>query len=91
MGLTVPGFPIFARSIIAVKPVPIRQGLLEIGQSAGVDIAHHMEVVMVDINHFSRIFVRHRMRQRPANALDFGIVNRALVVGVVLLHGPISG
>ena len=58
---------------------------LEVGRRARVDVAHHVEVVVVDIDDFARIFVDQRVRNRPADALDFGVVNRALVVGMVLL------
>ena len=40
-----------------------------LGADPGVDIAHHVQVVMVDVDHFHRVFVGQRMRHRPADPM----------------------
>ena len=56
-------------------------------RAASVNIADHMQVVVIDIDDFYRILVRLRVRQRPTHTRRFGEVNRALVVSVMLLNG----
>ena len=50
-----------------------------------VGIASHVEVVVVNVDDFYRIFVDRCMRRWPADDLLFGVVDRALVVCVVQL------
>jgi hypothetical protein len=59
---------------------------LEVGRHAGVHRADHVEVVVVDVDHFLGVLIDQRVRHRPADADDLGVVDRALVVGVVQLH-----
>ena len=52
---------------------------------AKVRVACHMEVVVIDVDHFSRVLVLKRVRERPANNFAFGKVGRDLEVHVVQL------
>ena len=58
---------------------------LELRVAARVDVAHHVQVVMVDVDHFLGVFVAQRVRHRPADAADVFVVDRALVMSVMLL------
>src|SRR5262249_15608320 len=63
-----------------------RERPLEVGAGSRVYVSDHVEVVMVDVNYFYRIFVAERMRYRPTDASIVAEVNRALVVSVVQLR-----
>jgi hypothetical protein len=53
---------------------------------AKVDIADHMEVVMVDIEHFGGFFVDECMRNRPTNYRALFEIDRTFVMHVVQLN-----
>ena len=42
-----------------------------IRSSAGIDVADHVEVVVIDVEHFLGVFVDRGMRHRPTDASDF--------------------
>ncbi len=52
----------------------------------GVDISDHVQVVVVNIDHLTSIFVAKRVRHWPANPANVLVVDRALVVSVMLLR-----
>ena len=60
---------------------------LEVRVRPGIDGPDHVEVVVVDVDHFLRVFIDQRMRHRPADSSDLGVIDRALVVSVMELHG----
>ena len=59
--------------------------LLELRVLAGIDIAAHMEVIVIDVQNFDRFLVRSRIRDRPADMGDLGEVHRAFVMSMVQL------
>ena len=64
-----------------VVPLKIRAG-------PSVDIADHVEVTLVDVDHLDGIFVGQCMWYRPSDARLFAVVHCALVMDVVQLRWP---
>src|SRR5262245_59274080 len=60
---------------------------LVLSTNAGVDLAANLDVVVVDVDHFLRVLVFQRVRNRPTHNGGFRIVHGALVVGVMQLGG----
>ena len=58
---------------------------LKLGSRPTVDVAHHVEVVMVDVNDFLGVLIRGCVGDGPAHARHLGKVDDALVVSVVKL------
>ncbi|MBI2480021.1 MAG: metallophosphoesterase [Planctomycetia bacterium] len=52
-----------------------------------IDVAHHVEVIVVDVDDFNRVLVCQLMRNRPANIGDFREVDRAFVMSMMELSG----
>ena len=50
-----------------------------------IDIADHVEVVVVDVDDFHGVFIFQGVRDRPTDNLLFGKVDRAFVMGMVQL------
>ena len=59
---------------------------LELRVRTGVDVADHVQVVMVDVDDFFGLFVPQRVRHGPADAANVFVVDRAFVVSVMLLR-----
>ena len=58
----------------------------EIRVAPRADITDHVEVVVVDVEHFLHVLVYERVRHGPADPFHLLEVDGALVVGVVHLH-----
>lgn len=56
-----------------------------------IDVADHVEVIVVDVDDFDGVFVLQLMRNRPANIGDFREVDRTLVVSMMELSGADGG
>ncbi len=60
---------------------------LEVSTRTSVNVTHHVEVVVIDVDHFLRVLVNQRVWYWPTNASRFAVIDRALVVSVVQLRG----
>ena len=58
---------------------------------AQINVADHVEVVVVDVDNFDRVLINQRVGERPTDNLSFGVVNRALVVSMVQLSRSDQG
>src|SRR5690606_32186744 len=58
---------------------------LQVGRGIRFDVAYHMEVIMVDVDHFNHLAVVQGMRNRITDDRLLAAVDRALVVSVVQL------
>jgi hypothetical protein len=56
--------------------------------AAHIKVANHVEMVVVDIDNFFCVLVNKCVRYRPAHPTNVLIIDRAAIVGVMLLSGP---
>ena len=54
-------------------------------------ITHHVQVVVIDVNHLDRVLIFQQVRNRPPDKRPLGEVDRAFVVRVVLLRWSDQG
>ena len=52
-----------------------------------IDVANHMEVIVVDVDNFNRVVVDQSVWEGPADNASFGVIDCAFVVSVVQLSG----